>query len=92
VSDHFVQQTFDQLLDDSGDDGGGAADGPLAGGLGLPLRETTFVVVDLETTGGAPADCGITEIGAVRVRGGEELGEFGTLVNPGHPVPPSPRP
>jgi DNA polymerase III subunit epsilon len=52
------------------------------------LRDTTFVIVDLETTGGVAADCGITEIGAVRVRGGEELGEFGTLVNPGHPIPP----
>ena len=36
----------------------------------------------------SPADCGITEIGAVKVRGGEELGEFGTLVNPGLPIPP----
>jgi DNA polymerase-3 subunit epsilon len=55
--------------------------------LGTPLREATFVVVDLETTGGAPADAGITEIGAVKVRGGEVLGEFQTLVNPGVPVP-----
>ena len=39
--------------------------------LGTPLRDVTFVVVDLETTGGAPADAGITEIGAVKVRGGE---------------------
>ena len=54
----------------------------------LSLRETTFVVLDLETTGGAPDGGGITEIGAVKVRGGEELGEFGTLVNPGerHPA------
>ncbi|MGN6606830.1 MAG: DEDD exonuclease domain-containing protein [Jatrophihabitans sp.] len=50
--------------------------------LGEPLRETTFVVVDLETTGGAAATDGITEIGAVKVRGGEVLGEFQTLVNP----------
>ena len=56
--------------------------------LGTPLRDTTFVVVDLETTGGAPVDAGITEIGAVKVRGGEVLGEFATLVNPGEPVPP----
>jgi len=56
--------------------------------IGRPLSATTFVVVDLETTGGAPADAGITEIGAVRVRGGEVLGEFGTLVNPGLPIPP----
>ncbi len=56
--------------------------------LGTPLHEATFVVVDLETTGGAPADAGITEIGAVRVRGGEVIGEFATLVNPGVPIPP----
>lgn len=56
--------------------------------LGTPLLHATFVVVDLETTGGAPADAGITEIGAVKVRGGEVLGEFQTLVNPGIPIPP----
>ena len=55
--------------------------------LGTPLSEVTFVVVDLETTGGAPADCGITEIGAVKVRAGVRLGEFQTLVNPGEPIP-----
>lgn len=55
--------------------------------LGTPLSEVTFVVVDLETTGGSPDTCGITEIGAVKVRGGEVLGEFQTLVNPGQPVP-----
>ena len=47
----------------------------------------TFVVVDLETTGGSPASCGITEIGAVKVRGGDVLGEFHTLVNPSAPIP-----
>jgi DNA polymerase III subunit epsilon len=55
--------------------------------LGTPLHETTFVVVDLETTGGSPVSCEITEIGAVKVRGGEVLGEFQTLVNPGVPIP-----
>ena len=55
--------------------------------LGTPLRDLTFVVVDLETTGGAPADAGITEIGAVKVVGGEVIGEFATLVNPGAPIP-----
>jgi DNA polymerase III subunit epsilon len=55
---------------------------------GTPLREVTFVVLDLETTGGAPDGGGITEIGAVKVRGGERLGEFGTLVNPGSAIPP----
>jgi DNA polymerase-3 subunit epsilon len=55
--------------------------------LGTPLRATTFVVVDLETTGGSADACAITEIGAVKVRGGEVLGEFQTLVNPGQPIP-----
>lgn len=56
--------------------------------LGTPLAEVTFVVVDLETTGGSPSESAITEIGAVKVRGGAELGDFGTLVDPGGPVPP----
>jgi DNA polymerase-3 subunit epsilon len=57
--------------------------------LGRPLREITFCVVDLETTGGsAAAGSMITEIGAVKVRGGELLGEFQTLVNPQQAIPP----
>jgi DNA polymerase-3 subunit epsilon len=56
--------------------------------LGTPLSDVTFVVVDLETTGGAPVDAGITEIGAVKVLGGVVIGEFQTLVNPGQPIPP----
>lgn len=55
--------------------------------LGRPLRDVTFVVVDLETTGGSAHESAITEIGAVKVRGGERLGEFQTLVDPGRPVP-----
>ncbi len=56
--------------------------------LGEPLREITFVVVDLETTGGSAHTEAITEIGAVKVRGGEVLGEFATLVDPGRSIPP----
>lgn len=56
--------------------------------LGDPLREITFVVVDLETTGGSAATESITEFGAVKVRGGEVLGEFATLVDPGRAIPP----
>ena len=57
----------------------------------LSLRETTFVVVDLETTGGRASGEGhdsITEIGAVKVRGGAVLGELATLVDPGRSIPP----
>ncbi len=57
--------------------------------LGRPLRDLTFCVVDLETTGGsAQGGSMITEIGAVKVRGGEVLGEFATLVNPHTQIPP----
>ncbi len=56
--------------------------------IGRPLSQTTFVVLDLETTGSSPSvGAGITEIGAVKVRGGEVIGEFQTLINPGGPIP-----
>ena len=62
---------------------------PTLESLGRPLSDVTFVVVDLETTGGSPQQgCAITEIGAVKVRGGQVLGEFKTFVNPGVPIPP----
>lgn len=54
--------------------------------LGTHLSQVTFCVVDLETTGGGD-DAAITEIGAVKVCGGEVLGEFQTLVNPGSHIP-----
>ncbi|HET9671519.1 MAG TPA: exonuclease domain-containing protein, partial [Actinomycetota bacterium] len=55
---------------------------------GVPLGEVTFVVVDLETTGGSPRDSRITEVGAVRYTGGEREGTFQALVNPETPIPP----
>ena len=55
---------------------------------GVPLREVPFVVVDLETTGGSPRDSKITEVGAVRILGGERLGTFQALVDPGESIPP----
>ncbi|HEX9765670.1 MAG TPA: DEDD exonuclease domain-containing protein [Nitriliruptorales bacterium] len=53
------------------------------------LFDTTFVVVDLETTGLRPGRDRITEIGAVKTCRGDRLGEFATLVHPGRPVPPA---
>lgn len=77
----------DAAFGDSGSDDGGLAE--------LSLRDTTFVIVDLETTGsrakgdefGGNFDA-ITEIGAVKVRGGEVIGELATLVDPGRSIPP----
>lgn len=57
--------------------------------LGTPLAEVTFCVIDLETTGGDRATDMITEVAAVKVRGGESLGTFQTLVNPGRAIPPN---
>jgi DNA polymerase-3 subunit epsilon len=51
------------------------------------LRDADFTVVDVETTGWSPGKAGITEVGAVRVRRGEVVAEFTSLVNPGTPVP-----
>ena len=55
--------------------------------VGIPLSEVTFACVDLETTGGAPPESRITEIGAVTFRGGERVATFQTLVDPGVPIP-----
>jgi DNA polymerase-3 subunit epsilon len=55
--------------------------------LGTPLHDVTFVVVDLETTGGSPHDCRITEFGAVKIHAGEVVGEFQSLVYPGQSIP-----
>jgi DNA polymerase-3 subunit epsilon len=52
------------------------------------LRDERFVVVDVETTGGAPAaGHRVTEIAAVCVEGGEIRETFCTLVNPGRRIP-----
>ncbi len=56
--------------------------------LGTPLCAVTFAVIDIETTGGSAADGGITEIGAVKLLGGECLGTLQTFVNPGRAIPP----
>jgi len=56
--------------------------------LGVPLHQVTFCVLDLETTGAVPPEAAITEVGAVKLRGGECLGTFQTLVNPGMGIPP----
>ncbi|WP_409563425.1 MULTISPECIES: DEDD exonuclease domain-containing protein [unclassified Gordonia (in: high G+C Gram-positive bacteria)] len=58
------------------------------GGVHQSLATTPFVVVDLETTGGSADRDAITEIGAVKICGGEVVGEFATLVDPGCPIPP----
>ena len=47
------------------------------------LSNVVFCVLDLETAGSSAEVGGITEIGAVKYQGGQEIARFTTLVNPG---------
>jgi len=51
------------------------------------IRDTTFIVVDTETTGTVGATDKIIEIGASKVRNGEIIDTFHTLLNPGVLIP-----
>lgn len=52
------------------------------------LADVVFAVLDLETSGGSPKlGAGITEIGVVKVKGGEVIGTFQSFVDPGHSLP-----
>ena len=47
-----------------------------------------MIVFDIETTGLSTQTCKLTEIGAVRIRGGEVIDRFDTFVDPEMPIPP----
>ena len=49
--------------------------------------DQTYVVIDVETTGGRPPNDRVTEIGAVKVRGGEVISEWSSLINPQRHIP-----
>ncbi len=51
------------------------------------LADLDLVVVDVETTGWLPEQAELTEIGCVRLSGGQLTGEFATLVRPGASIP-----
>jgi len=56
--------------------------------LSLPIDDASFVVVDLETTGGGPGRGeSIIEIGAVKLSGGRVVDTFQSLIDPGRPLP-----
>jgi DNA polymerase-3 subunit epsilon len=52
-----------------------------------PFDQVDFAIVDVETTGWAPEESVITEIGAVLVCGGRVRAQFSSLVNPGTAIP-----
>jgi DNA polymerase-3 subunit epsilon len=45
--------------------------------------EQTYVVIDIETTGNNIPDGKIIEIAALKIRDGEHIGTFNSLINPG---------
>jgi DNA helicase-2/ATP-dependent DNA helicase PcrA len=47
-----------------------------------------YTAIDLETTGKDSATCHVVEIAAVRVRRGQAVAEFSSLVRPTIPIPP----
>ena len=46
-----------------------------------------YCVFDMETTGVSPESDRVVEISVVKVKNGKIIHEFGTLVNPGMPIP-----
>ncbi len=56
--------------------------------MSTDLSQTTFVIVDLETTGASPKNgSAITEIGAIKVKTGQIIDQFESFVNPLAPIP-----
>ena len=49
--------------------------------------DSSFVVIDLETTGLSPYTNNITEIAAIKIKNGEIIDSFETLINPQTPIP-----
>jgi DNA polymerase-3 subunit epsilon len=54
----------------------------------MTLREADFVVIDTETTGLRPGPDRVIEVAAVRLRNGEVIDSFQSLVNPQRRIPP----
>ena len=56
-------------------------------GKGQKLKDVTYYVLDLETTGFSAVNEKITEIGIMKVKDGEVLDEFSCFVNPEKHIP-----
>ncbi len=54
---------------------------------GQTLKDTTYCVFDLETTGTSFRTDKITEVGIMKVKNGEVIDSFSSFVNPERPIP-----
>lgn len=97
ITDHGVVQSFPEAYETSkktgvkvlyGVEGYFVNDGvPMVyNGKELPL-DSEIVVFDIETTGLSASADSITEIGAVKLKNGEIIDRFSTLINPEKPIP-----
>jgi DNA polymerase III epsilon subunit len=50
-------------------------------------RTSPFVVIDVETTGLAPLEDRVVEVGAIRLVGGKEEARYHSMIQPGRPMP-----
>jgi DNA polymerase III epsilon subunit-like protein len=57
--------------------------------MGQSIADTTFTFLDFETTGMNPTEDDITEIAAIKVKNGQVLSRFTTLVKPEKTIPPN---
>lgn len=55
--------------------------------LAAPWRDLPFVSVDVETTGLETDSCRVIEVGMVRFERGQVVERWGSLIDPGCPVP-----
>ena len=52
----------------------------------IPLKDATYVIFDLETTGLSSVYDTIIEVGAVKMKEGAIIDRFEAFINPGHPL------
>ena len=49
--------------------------------------DQVYVVIDVETTGGRPPNDRVTEVGAVKIKAGQVIAEWQSLINPQRHIP-----
>ena len=97
ITDHGVAQAFPEAMNTAAATGIKVIYGvegyfvndmvPIVTGREDTPFDGEFIVFDIETTGFNAQDDRITEIGAVRVKGGKILDSFDTFANPEMPIP-----